>query len=100
MAKAKLKQPKPYHAKEQCEGEFCCFHNPSNHHMVDWPMVMRLDKYGMMERVCEHGVGHPDPDSLAWVERSKKRIAKMLATTPNQINASMHGCDGCCSESK
>lgn len=37
---------------------------------------------GIMERVCEHGVGHPDPDDVkvqagGWTE-------------------TIHGCDGCC----
>lgn len=27
---------------------------------------------GLIERVCEHGVGHPDPDSVAYAEWSLK----------------------------
>lgn len=34
-----------------------------------------------MERICKHGIGHPDPDDLkvqsSWAE-------------------GVHGCDGCC----
>jgi hypothetical protein len=42
----------------------CSVHNPTNHSMVEWPTSFREDT-GMMERVCEHGVGHPDPNALA-----------------------------------
>lgn len=31
-----------------------------------------------MERICPHGVGHPDPDD----------------TNPDTV----HGCDGCCAQ--
>lgn len=70
------------HKPETCAGEACPFHNPSDHNMVYWPIVVRAS--AQVERTCEHGVGHPDPDSLAWFKR--------------QGNPSMgtHGCDGCC----
>jgi hypothetical protein len=64
------------HAKDKCAGEFCCIHRPSDHHMRDWPQNWRSDRR-MMERICPHGVGHPDPDD----------------PTTN----TMHGCDMCCS---
>lgn len=63
------------HDRDQCCGEFCCIHNPSDHHMRLWPQLWRDDRK-MMERACLHGVGHPDPD-----DRSADRT---------------HGCDGCC----
>jgi hypothetical protein len=34
-----------------------------------------------MERICEHGVGHPDPDDLRVI---RDRIM------------GIHACDGCC----
>lgn len=74
------------HDKEDCKGRHCCIHNPSDHHMKDWPTNWRSDR-GLMERICpEHGVGHPDPDDLAFKELMG-------------INASVeavHGCCGCC----
>jgi hypothetical protein len=73
------------HDKEKCEGRFCCIHNPSNHHMKNWPTNWREDRQ-LMERVCEHGVGHPDPDDLAYKESIGLKI---------EIE-SIHGCDGCC----
>ena len=41
-------------------------------HMRGWPTT------GRGERVCPHGVGHPDPD-------------RRHADDPG-----VHGCDGCC----
>jgi hypothetical protein len=43
-----------------------------------------------MERICEHGVGHPDPDHLDFVRHTKGGAA---AETE-----SVHGCDGCCAQ--
>lgn len=70
------------HPISQCQGQFCCIHNPSQHHMVVWPMIWRSDRR-IMERVCPHGIGHPDPDD-----------ANYRASTGD--NDSVHGCDGCC----
>lgn len=53
----------------------CCIHRPSQHHMVTWRQHWRGD-VGKMERLCSHGVGHPDPDDL--------------------YETLIHGCDGCC----
>lgn len=63
------------HPKTQCAGQHCCIHNPSDHHMKDWPQNWREDR-GIMERICPHGIGHPDPDD----------------PTTDKV----HGCDGCC----
>ena len=54
------------HSPEQCAGERCIFHNPTAHGMNDWPYILRLS--GLVERLCPCGVGHPDPDSVAWFE--------------------------------
>jgi len=72
------------HEPTQCfNDQGCSIHNPSDHKMVDWPRHWRDDQ-GVMERLCKHGVGHPDPDDTAyWVARG-------LAI------AGIHGCDGCC----
>lgn len=55
------------HSKDVCAGQTCAVHNPS-HHMGDWPWSIRFDRNGMIERFCAHGVGHPDPDSVRWLE--------------------------------
>lgn len=41
----------------------CPIHGPTQHHMVTWDLRWnRLLR--SVERVCRHGTGHPDPDSL------------------------------------
>jgi hypothetical protein len=77
------------HAAGDCVGPNCVIHNPSHHHMRDWPLHWRADR-GLMERICEHGVGHPDPDHLDFVRHTKGGAA---AETE-----SVHGCDGCCAQ--
>lgn len=75
------------HNKEDCKGTYCCIHNPSNHTMKDWPTHWRGDRE-LMERICKCGVGHPDPDDLAFKARTfGKKFAKTEA---------VHGCCGCC----
>jgi hypothetical protein len=73
------------HTADQCAGNHCCIHNPSDHHMQDWPLHWR-DDTGIMERICPHGVGHPDPDDTAH----NLRIGR--------DGTDVHGCDGCCSK--
>jgi hypothetical protein len=75
-----------YHKPELCEGQFCPMHNPSEHHMREWPMHARGDLVlPMIDRVCPHDALHPDPDSLAWALRQKADFKWY------------HGaCDGCC----
>jgi hypothetical protein len=69
------------HDSSKCSGRPCPIHNLSNHHMRSFVQVWRSD-IGIMERVCEHGIGHPDPDS-PWEEGADEWI---------------HGCDGCCQQ--
>jgi hypothetical protein len=71
-----------------CAGRPCVVHAPSEHHMRDWPTNFRTGgpfdiKGPHMERVCPHGIGHPDPDDLAF-HKSEGR------------DYGVHGCDGCC----
>jgi hypothetical protein len=72
------------HNPDRCAGSPCCIHNPSSHHMRDWPLNWRNDR-GIMERLCPHGVGHPDPDDL--------RVRTVSAE-------GVHGCDGCCRDAR
>lgn len=71
------------HSPDKCAGEFCPIHNASDHHMREWPLNWREDT-GVMERICPHGVGHPDPDDAAH----NIRIGREHLT--------VHGCCGCC----
>jgi hypothetical protein len=69
------------HSRDTCDGGRCLVHNPSNHHMRKWRQNWRQDR-GIMERLCEHGTGHPDPDDR------KVRMGSWAE--------GVHGCDGCC----
>lgn len=75
------------HPATACEGGWCCIHNPSEHRLAEAPLNWRSDR-GLMERFCEHGVGHPDPDDLAW-----KRVSM---PDYDAWAFGVHGCDGCC----
>lgn len=68
------------HDESVCLGEHCTIHNRSDHNMRSWPQHFRSDR-GIMERICKHDVGHPDPDDY--------RIL-------NGEDDGTHGCDGCC----
>ena len=78
-----------HHAKEDCHSPplACPFHAPSDHPMVDWPMWLR--ETGLIERTCPHGVGHPDPDSAAYMDTQFPGGA-----------SGAHGCDGCCRDGR
>ena len=77
------------HNKADCKGNFCVIHRPSHHSMRNWPTNWRQDRY-LMERMCPHGIGHPDPDDIAF-----KRAHYMGGRHPEHIDT-VHGCDGCC----
>lgn len=49
------------HSTDKCVGRACPVHNPSDHHMRSFPTHYRADR-GITERICPHGVGHPDFD--------------------------------------
>jgi len=68
------------HDKWTCYGTVCTIHNRTDHSMRSFPQDWRADRR-IMERICEHGVGHPDPDEFA-----------LLAGKDDGT----HGCDGCC----
>lgn len=75
------------HPPTQCKGESCTIHNRSDHHMRDMRQHWRDDR-GMMERICEHGVGHPDPDEYVFTNDE--------FTNEERMFFGVHGCDGCC----
>lgn len=67
------------HHINQCAGERCPIHNLSDHPMRSWRQHFRDDRQ-IMERICPHGIGHPDPDDVYNAHRG----------------SDVHGCDGCC----
>ncbi len=71
------------HPPEKCAGRHCVLHNPSDHPLKDAPLNWRGDTR-VMERKCPHGIGHPDPDDVAY------------QTEHGRAWVGVHGCDGCC----
>lgn len=78
------------HKRETCNGSHCAIHNPSDHPLKDarlvlrWPDPFSLKPIGFVERVCAHGVGHSDPDSVKFYD------------SIGHYGTDVHGCDGCC----
>lgn len=70
------------HPREACAGRRCWVHDPTPSHMDSWPVRWRADK-STAERVCPHGIGHPDIDDIAY----NQSIG---------LDVTTHGCDGCC----
>ena len=75
------------HDPSKCAGQPCSIHNRSNHSMRMFPQHWRGDRM-LMERICPHGIGHPDPDHLSHTERVHGLEAMLIEA--------IHGCDGCC----
>ncbi len=70
------------HPLDDCAGMECVIHNPSGHHMQDWPQRWRAN--GVLDRICADGQAHPDPDQFAlWLAQGRESLA-------------VHECDGCC----
>jgi hypothetical protein len=77
------------HDEGSCVGEHCVLHNPSSHALSDAPLRWSAS-LSRMERICEHGFPHPDPDGIA--------AARILRGHEAAREESVHGCDGCCHE--
>lgn len=73
------------HSPSDCAGDRgCAIHNrPTSHPLNTAPLNWRSDR-GILERICEHGVGHPDKDSALYLESIGREYENV------------HGCDGCC----
>lgn len=74
------------HSPHACIGRGCSIHHPSEHHMREWPRVWR-SWHGYIERTCPHGIGHPDPDDVAYIASTG---------LDDETTVGVHGCDGCC----
>lgn len=71
------------HKDGDCRGETCAIHKRTDHSMRSFPQHFRSDR-ALMERVCSHGAGHPDPDDLSFHEAEGRE------------EMGVHGCCGCC----
>jgi len=69
------------HEPDECQStDVCTIHNRTEHHMREFKQFYRFER-GIMERICSHGIGHPDPDDHKIITGS---------------DDGEHGCDGCC----
>lgn len=50
----------------------------------DWAVNQIVRVSGLVEDICEHGIGHPNKE---WLEEHDSDNKKSFA---------VHGCDGCC----
>jgi hypothetical protein len=69
------------HSDQDCIGEFCGIHHPSDHHMTEWNQLFTIS--GLF-RICAHDIGHPDPDSPYRQQIHVNRGEQFV------------DCDGCC----
>ena len=74
------------HDRQPSCDDGCAIHNPTDPHK-DWPQLWRSDR-GIMERICPHGVGHPDVDGINFIRKTHGADRARLEAS--------HGCDGCC----
>jgi hypothetical protein len=78
------------HTKKQCAEtrkaggpKKCVIHNPTTTHpLAGCRQILRSS--GLIEDQCQHGVGHPNPDSVAFFDWKGWK------------GYDVHGCDGCC----
>lgn len=82
--------PVKTHGADRCAGSTCVVHNPSGHHMRDWPLSFNFRMGALAFRECPCGKLHPDPDSLDYIG-----IRFGLLTA---LALSQHGCcpAACC----
>jgi len=58
----------------------------SNYKKSKWAIQQIVRESGLVEDVCEHGVGHPN---IEWL---------LKYDVSNDLGFWIHGCDGCCSK--
>lgn len=76
------------HDPRACASKGCAVHNrPSAHALDSAPLNWRTDR-GILERICKHGVGHPDYDASLYLQ------------SIGMDSENVHGCDGCCGPNK
>ena len=74
------------HDSSQCaQDSVCSIHNPSAAAEAIGVRHWRNDRK-MMERICTHGIGHPDPDQVSYWK----------SVGLDTFTLGVHGCDGCC----
>lgn len=51
---------------------------------------------GLIEHICEHGIGHPAYASADWIARVYHKENSESSLEENRNAWLVHGCDGCC----
>jgi hypothetical protein len=82
------------HTKEQCKAtrkqgapKGCVLHKPTPHKLTGSKQILRRST--LIEDVCSHGIGHPNPDSARFLNWRD-------GYDPDKGSWFTHGCDGCC----
>lgn len=75
----------------------CVVHNPSKHVLSGQPQTLRST--GLIEDRCNHGQGHPNPDSVAYMNW-KDGYTAIGQDYADRYGWGVHGCDGCCKETR
>lgn len=76
------------HNPTQCAGRPCVFHNPSDH-ALSKAKVSYNESLHRVERVCSHGIHHPDVDEVV-------KVYDGFGETEALKFAKHNDCDGCC----
>lgn len=63
--------------------------------MTPWKQTIRRET-GLIEHVCEHGVGHPAWGSADWMALTYPNDEEAVSREELQHSWMIHGCDGCC----
>ncbi len=58
-----------------------------NYKKPSWAIKQIVRENGLVEDICEHGIGHPNEEFLNTHPKITKRLC-----------LDIHGCDGCCVE--
>ena len=65
------------HEPDQCVGEVCVIHHPSQHPLSGAPMHWRSDRR-IIERICQHGCGHTSRGFCAATRMQSAGVARQL----------------------
>lgn len=84
---------KNVHLKGTCLLAHCAVHNPSKHPLDSAPFDWLGGHIAHLQRVCEHGYRHPDPDDLKFHEAIG---AFLTVEAILSVHLMEENCDGCC----
>jgi hypothetical protein len=64
--------------------------------VAGWTKLRR--ETGLLEHICEHGIGHPNWGSALWCAEAYGEADNSESLTLKDVHGAWmtHGCDGCC----